>query len=580
MTGRHVQRKLTAILSADVKGYSRLMGEDEESTVRRLKEDKDAITRLVRQHRGRVIDSPGDNLMAEFASAVDAVECAVEIQEQLGTKNAGLPDDRKMEFRIGINVGDVIMDGDQIYGDGVNTAARLQGLAEGNGVCISGTVYDQIEGKLKLDYEFLGEKRVKNIKKPVRAYCVGKDLGPRQATKDPELPDKPSIAVLPFVNMNGDPRQDYLSDGITEHLITDLSKISGLFVIASNSVFTYKGKAVKVEQVGRELGVRYVLEGSVQKAGERIRISAQLIDAVSGYHIWSERYDRDIGDIFLLQDDVTEKIIAALRVKVDKAEIERVLRKPTESLRAYDYALHGRAYMYDMTKEQNGRARKMLEKAIELDPLYAGAYAGLGMTYLQRWTHRWDQDPKSLDTAIELGRKAIAMDPSLPFAYRLLSECHSWKREYGQALAEIETAISLDPNDAENYAELSVTLVWVNRLEEAIIQMEKAMRLNPYYPVIYLFGLALAQYMMGKNEEAIATLRKVITRAPDLLWAHGLLAATFARADRIEEARAEISEILRIDPDYRPDAIEIAPFKDPTFAKEMAEVLHKVKLAE
>jgi len=233
-----------------------------------------------------------------------------------------------------------------------------------------------------------------------------------------------------------------------------------------------------------------------------------------------------------------------------------------------------------MTKEKNGRARKMFEKAIDLDPHFAGAYVGLGWTYFQGWTHRWDQDPKSLDTAIELGRKAIAMDPSFPSAYRLLSECHSWKREYTQALAEIEAAIALDPNDAENYADLSNALLWVNRLEEAIAQMEKAMRLNPYYPVIYLFGVGLAQFMMGKNEEAIATLRKVLIRAPDLLWAHGLLAAIFVRADRIEEASAEIAEISRIDPDYRPDALEIVPFKDPRFAEEMAEVLHKVKLTE
>jgi len=580
MTGPEVKRKLTAILSADVKGYSRLMGEDEESTVRRLKEDKDAITGLVSRHRGRVIDATGDNLMAEFASAVDAVECAVGIQEELGAKNAGLPDDRKMEFRIGINVGDVIIDGNQIYGDGVNTAARLQELAEGNGVCISGTVYDQIEGKLKLDYEFLGEKTVKNIKKPVRAYCVGRNLGSRPASMAPELPDKPSIAVLPFVNVNGDPRQDYLSDGITEHLITDLSKISSLFVIASNSAFTYKGKAVKVEQVGHELGVRYVLEGSVQRAGERIRITAQLIDAMSGYHIWGERYDRNIGDIFSLQDDVTEKIIAALRVKVEKAEIQRVLRKPTESLRAYDYALRGRAHMYNMTKEQNVRARKMLQKAIELDPHFAGAYAGLGWTYFQDWTHRWDQNPASLDTAIELGRKAIAVDPSLPSAYRLLAECHSWKREYEQAIAEIETAIALDPNDAENYAELSITLVWVDRPEEAIVQMEKAMRLNPYYPVTYLFGLGLAQSMMQKHEEAVATLRKVLARAPDLLWAHVVLAVIFARANQMEEARAELAEVSRIDPDYSLDAMEIIPFKDHTFAGEMAKVLRNVKLTE
>jgi TolB-like protein len=384
--------------------------------------------------------------------------------------------------------------------------------------------------------------------------------------------------VLPFVNVNGDPQQDYLSDGITEHLITDLSKISGLFVIASNSAFTYKGKAVKVEQVGRELGVRYVLEGSVQRAGGRLRISAQLIDALSGYHIWGERYDRDIEDIFLLQDEVTEKIIATLRVRVEKAEIERVLRKPTESLKAYDYWLRGRAYAYYMTKEQNFRAQEMFKAAIELDPGFAGAYVGLGWAYFHAWAHRWNPDPEFLDAAIELAQKAVAMDPSLPSAYRLLSECHSWKRQYAQSIGEIETAIALDPNDAENYAELSTVLVWMDRPEEAIAQMEKAMRLNPYYPVMYLFLLGLAQFAMQKHEEGIATLRRVLTRAPDFLWAHGLLAAIFAAADRMEEARVEISEVLRIDPDYSPDALQMIPFKDHAFPEKMAEALRKARL--
>ncbi len=581
MAEEEVKRKLTAIVSADVKGYSRLMGEDEEWTVRTLKACKDLMANLIEQHRGRVVDATGDNLMAEFASAVDAVRCAVEIQEKLSARNAESADDRTMEFRIGINLGDVIVEGDQIYGDGVNTAARLQGLAEGGGVCISGTVYDQIEDKLPLNYEFLGERTVKNIKKPVRAYCVGKGPGLSHVTKESELPDKPSIAVLPFVNMNGDPQQDYLSDGITEHLITDLSKISGLFVIASNSVFTYKGKAVKVEHVGQELGVRYVLEGSVQKAGERLRITAQLIDAVSGYHLWGERYDRDIGDIFLLQDDVTEKIIATLRVRVEKAEVERVLRKPTESLKAYDYALRGRAYLYDMTKEQNALAQEMFKVAIELDPRFALAYVGLGWAYFHAWAHLWNPDPQSLDAAIELAQKAIAIDPTLPTAYRLLGECHSWKRQHRQAIGEIKTAIALDPNDADNYAVLSNALVWVGKPEEAAAQMEKAMRLNPYYPVMYLFGLALAQFLMQKQTEAIATLRKVLTRAPDLLWAHSLLAIIFVAADRTEEARGEISEVLRIDPDYSPEALgQMVPFKDHTFSEKMAEALRKARSGE
>ena len=580
MTRQEVKRKLTAILSADVKGYSRLMGDDEEWTVQTLKAYKDVMGNLIERYRGRVVGAPGDNLMAEFASAVDAVQCAVEIQKELGAKNAGLPVDRRMEFRIGVNLGDVIIEGDQIYGDGVNIAARLEGLAESGGVCISGTVYDQIENKLGFDYEFLGEKTVKNIKRPVRVYCVLKDPGPRRRNQGSELPDRPSIAILPFVNMSGDPQQDYLSDGITEQLITDLSKISGLFVIASNSVFTYKGKPVKVEQVGQELGVRYVLEGSVQKAGDRLRITAQLIDAVSGYHIWAERYDRDMKDIFLLQDEVTEKIIATLRVKVEKAEIERVLRKPTENLKAYDYALRGRAYMHEMTKEQNARAQEMFRVAIDLDPRYAGAYAGLGWVYFQDWIHLWNPDPKSLDTAIELAQKAVAMDPSLPSAYRLLGECHSWKRQYTEAIGEIETAIALDPNDAENYAVLSIALVWVGRPEEAVAQMEKAMRLNPYYPVMYLFGLGLAQFSLQKQEEAIVSLRKVLMRAPDFLWAHGLLAVIYAGADRMEEARAEISEVLRIDPNYSPEALEMIPFKDQTFSEKMIEALRKVRWKE
>ena len=581
MTTQKVKRKLTAILSADVKGYSRLMGEDEEWTVRTLTAYKDIIGKLVHQHQGRVVDATGDNLMAEFDSVVDAVQCALEIQEELRSRNAGLPVDRKMEFRIGINLGDVIVKGDRIYGDGVNAAARLQGLAEGGGICISGTVYDQIEGKLRLDYEFLGEKTVKNVKKPVRAYSVGTNLTLSRKPGPSELPDKPSIAALPFVNMNGDPQLDYLSDGITENLITNLSKISGLFVISSNSAFTYKGKAVKVEQVGEELGVRYVLEGSVQKADNRLRISAQLIDAVSGYHIWGEQYDRDMQDIFLLQDDVAEKIIAALRVKVEKAEIERVLRKPSASLEAYDYALRGRAHLNAMTTEQNAQAQELFRVAIELDPGFAGAYVGLGWACFNAWAHLWNLDPQSLDTAVELAQKAIALDPSLPSAYRLLGECHLWKRQYDEAIGEIETAIALDPNDAENYAELSGALIWVGRQEEALAQMEKAIRLNPYYPVRYLFGLGLAQFSIQKREEAMASFKKVLTRAPDFLWARLLLVLIFVEAGRMEEARAEVSEVLRIDPNFSPGTLsEMVPFRDKTVMEKMTVALHKAGLGK
>jgi adenylate cyclase len=388
-----MERKLTAILSADVKGYSRLMGEDEEATIRTLTTYREVMTSLIVQHRGRVVDSPGDNLLAEFASVVDAVRCAVEIQRELKVRNTDLPDHRKMEFRIGINLGDVVVEGEKIYGDGVNIAARLEGLADGGGICISGIVYDQVENKLNflnLRYEYVSEQTVKNIAKPVPVYRVQLESdaaaltaslpGLRQAqherrvNQDPialsqskgdrtlSLPDKPSLAVLPFANLSGDPEQEYFSDGITEDLITDLSKLSGLFVISRNSAFLYKGKIIKPAQVSQELGVRYMLEGSVRKSGNRVRISAQLIDTTTGYHLWAERYDRELQDIFAVQDEVTEKIVAALQVKLTEGEQQRLQRPPTNNLDAYEHFLRGLEYYWHRTREANAQARQMFER--------------------------------------------------------------------------------------------------------------------------------------------------------------------------------------------------------------------------
>ena len=383
-----MERKLAAILSADVKGYSRLMGEDEEATIHTLTAYREVMTTLIQRHRGRVVDSPGDNLLAEFASAVDAVRCAVEVQHELRVRNTELPAQRKMEFRIGLNVGDVVVEGEKLYGDGVNIAARLEGLAEPGGICISRTVHDQVENKLVLSYEYLGEQTVKNIAKPVRVWRVREPevAAPAESTSvlrqaqherlsdsvtpsssgqalsqpqsDPyasmlTLPDKPSIAVLPFANMSGDPEQEYFSDGITEDLITDLSKLSGLFVIARQSVFTYKGKPVKVQEVSRELGVRYVLEGSVQKAAERVRITAQLVDATTGHHLWAERYDRPFKDIFALQDEITRRIVGALEVKLTPGEHEQVWRRYTDNVEAYDYLLRGWESQQRLTQETN-----------------------------------------------------------------------------------------------------------------------------------------------------------------------------------------------------------------------------------
>ena len=538
-----MERKLAAIFSTDVKGYSRLMGEDEVETIRTITTYREVIATLIQQHRGRVVDSPGDNLLAEFASVIEAVQCAVAMQREIKTRNAELLPHRRMEFRIGINLGDVITEGERIYGDGVNIAARLEGLAEAGGICLSGTVYDQVKTRLALGYEDLGAQAVKNIAEPVRVYRVQMEPGAAaSAVRPPQrraarlwqrgalavvgllrilgvgvtvwqrvfrppppsrvvftepapalaLPDKPSIAVLPFVNMSRDPEQEYFSDGMTEDLITDLSKLAGLFVIARNSVFTYKGKAVKPEQVSRELGVRYVLQGSVRKAGDRVRITAQLVDATTGYHRWAERYDRELQDIFAVQEEISRKIVAALAVQLTAGEQARLGRQYTDNLEAYDYLLRGSESLGRYTQETNGQARQMFEKAIALDPTFALAYALLGLTYFGEWSLQWSQDPQTLERAFALAQQAVALDDSLPVAHRALGVVYQWRKQPAQAIAALERAIVLDPNDADGYASLAHVLNFTGKPEEALRLAQKAMRLNPHYPDSYLSNLGTA----------------------------------------------------------------------------------------
>jgi adenylate cyclase len=581
MESQAVQRKLAAIFSADVKGYSRLMGNDEVATIRTLTSYRELMATLIQQHAGRVVDSPGDNLLAEFASVIQAVECAVEIQQELKARNAELSAQRKMEFRVGINLGDVVVEGERIYGDGVNIAARIEGLAEGGGICISGTVHDQIENKLGLAYNYLGEKTVKNIQKPVRVYRVQMegDTTVPDVSEGLELPDKPSVAVLPFVNMSQDPEQEYFSDGITEDLITDLSKISGLFVIARNSVFTYKGKAVKVDQVSQELGVRYVLEGSVRKAGDRMRITAQMVDATTGYHLWAERYDREVQDIFALQDEVTRNIVAALEVKLGKEEEKRLVHKETDNLAAYDYYLRGLEYSNRFTQEGNSQAREMFEKSIDLDRDFAQAYAGLGWTFFNDWTRGWSQNPESLDKAFELAQKAISLNDSLPQAHYLLGYVYLWKKQHDDAIAELEKVISLDPNEADGHAGLAELLTWVGREEEAAELVKQAMRLNPHYPVWYLDILGWTYILMKRYEEASEILHRALIRNPDLLSTHILLATVFGETGREAEAQAEIEEVLKLSPDYSLDLLsERIPFKDPAVLEWAIDVLRKAGL--
>jgi adenylate cyclase len=579
MATQEVKRKLAAILSADVKGFSRLMGEDEESTARTLNTYKEVMAGLIQHHHGRVVDAPGDNVLAEFASVVDAVRCAVEIQKELKTRNADLPENRRMEFRIGVNLGDVIEEGDKILGDGVNITARMESLSEAGGICISGNAYEQVENKVEVGFEYLGEHMVKNITRPVRVYRVITQAGVAHGMdKKLNLPEKPSIAVLPFVNMSGDPEQEYFSDGITEDLITDLYKISGLFVIARHSVFTYKGKAVRVDQVGRELGVRYVLEGSVRKVGSRVRITAQLVDTLRGGHLWAERYDRDLKDIFALQDEVTQKIVESLAVRLTKREEDRLAHKYTDNLEAYDLVLRGLEFYFRFAQEANVKAREIFQKVIDLDPQYSLAHSRLGWTYLREWSLGWTQSPGSLERASELAKRAIVLDDSLSDAHALLAETYVWNNQHDDAIAEAEKGVILDPNNAERMVDQGNILAWAGRPEEAIGWIKKGMRFNPICPVAYLFSLGHAYLLTEQYAEAIATLNKAVDRQPDFWPSRFLLAACYLQVGQQEKSLAEIEKIKKLIPSLAPEAWKRLPYKDQRQANRFLEALRGLGL--
>jgi adenylate cyclase len=602
MTAQGVKRKLSAILSADVEGYSRLMAHDEVATVQTLTAYREVMTGLIEQHRGRVVDSPGDNLLAEFSSVVDAVQCAVAVQKELQARNAELPEDRRMEFRIGINLGDVIEEGERIYGDGVNIAARLEALADPGGICISKTAFDQIETKLPLGYEYLGDQTVKNIPKPVGAYRVVMEprvtvvekeeekkpiffrgrravftgviaavvvviavvlwrfyLTSPQPTVEPAsvdkmvfpLPDKPSIAVLPFTNLSGDPEQEYFSDGITEEIITALSKVPKLFVIARNSTFTYKGKPVKVKQVAEELGVKYVLEGGVRKAADQVRITAQLINALSGHHLWAERYDRNLSDIFAVQDEITKKIITAMQVKLTEGEQARAVAKGTNNLEAYLKCLQAYEYFNRLNPESNALAKQLAEEAIALDPEYAWPYHVLARSYLlDVWLGTSKSPKQSMGKAMGLLQKAIVLDDTLAEAHGTLGFLYSMTRQHDKGIAEAEKAVALNPNSAESHYRLGKTLSFASRWEESIPEYKKAIRLNPIPPQSHLWSLGLSCAFTGKYEEAIEWCEKAVRQEPDDLLARIMMTAVYSWSGREEEARAEASEVLRINPKF------------------------------
>ena len=601
-----MERKLTAILCADVYGYSRLMGEDEKATLHTLTSHRKIIDSLIDQHRGRFVNSAGDSVLAEFASVVNAVECAVEIQTTLKTENAEIPPERRMEFRIGVNLGDVMVEGEQIYGDGVNVAARLESLADPGGIYISNTVHDQVSNKLALTYEDLGERAVKNIAKPVRVFRVLLDGMPAAHAETRQMPRKywrggvlslaglaiiaativlvqhlslkppqthasippqekpalplptiPSIAVLPFTNLSGDPNQEYFSDGIADEFIGDLSRLPGLFVIARNSSFAFKGKPVTEHEIGRELGVKYVLEGSVRKAAGQVRIGVALVDASSGREMWTQRYDRPFKDIFAVQDEIVGKVVTTLGLIFELGEMKLPHPgsfRPTDNLEALDDFLRGVEYFFRGTKDDNAKAQHWLQEAIKLDPGFGEAYALTGVIYWFDAWNQWSADPRAdLQRASELAHKALALDDSNSSALSLLSYVDWMQQRFDQAVADAERAVAINPNSAGGYQALSDALASDLKPEEALRAAEKAMRLDPAGQDVYAFEAAGAYCEMGRWQDAVPLLKQHLAAYPNnpiALAAHLMLASAYVYLGRDQDARAEAAEVMRLSPRF------------------------------
>ncbi len=577
-----VRRRLAAILSADVAGYSRLMGVDEEATLSTLGGHREAMDGLIAAHHGRVVGTAGDSVLAEFASVVEAVRCAAEIQREIAARNDGIPDDRKMAFRIGVNLGDVMVKDGDIFGDGVNVAARLESLAEPGGICISGAVFDQVKSRLELRYEDLGERKVKNIAEPVRVYRVGMER--KTPVVDPDAaalkaPDRPSVGVLPFANMSGDPEQEYFSDGLTEDIITELSKFRELFVIARNSTFAYRGKDVNIQEIGKDLGIRYIVEGSVRKAGSRVRISAQLIDAATGNHVWAQRYDRDLEDIFAVQDEITQTVVASLAGRLEVAELERAKRKPIESMAAYDYLLRGKDHHHRFTKEDNALGLRALHKAVELDPGCAPAYAWLACTYGQAWVRGYLEDTDmARERSIEAAQKSYALDESDAECHRILCSIHLLQRQYDQAEFHQDRAIALNPNAPLIVSQRGYLLTILGRADEGVEWVQKAMRLDPIRPDLFGNNLGIALFATRRYPEAVRALTRIT--GPRLSH-HAYLAACYAEMDAPEELQGRRAKILELEPNFSARGhAEGEAFKEPADEKHLRDALIKAGLPE
>jgi adenylate cyclase len=594
------KRKLAAILHADVVGFSRLMGEDEAGTHRALGELRRAVDPLIAAHGGRIVGTAGDSLLADFSSVVDALNCAVEMQRASRTVNDPIPPERRLELRIGVNLGDVIVDGDDIFGDGVNIAARLEALAQPGTVCISQTVYDQVRNKLDLDYRPLGSHRVKNIAEPVRAYAVGLPAAsprPRRGRQPliaaaaiialmiaglvawevysgagrallglgsgpkavdvaslaapSRLAGRPSVGVLPFKNLSGDAGQDYFSDGITEDVISALGRFSNLFVAAKSASFQFKGRNVSPAEIGRLLDARYLLEGSVRRSGDHVRVNAELIEAETGRHLWSEAYDADPKDIFAVQDDIARRVVGAAAVKLTRFEQERVLAKPTGSLAAYEYVLRGRERLVNATREENDAAREMFQRAINLDPNYAAAYAALGGTYFDAVVSGWTEFPdEAVERAETLAQKALALDPATTSAYRLLAAIDMRRHHYDLALSQIDHALEINPSDVDNYQTRGNILVWAGKATEGLPWLEGALRFDRTNTRAAL-DIGMAYYFLARYGEAVEALDRGLARGPGRnlqLMGHPILAASYAEMGRNQDAEGERAIIARLSP--------------------------------
>jgi len=561
-------RRLAAILLMDVAGYSRLISEDEAGTLAAYKSHlKELIRPEIARHDGRVVKTTGDGLLADFASAVQAVTCALTLQSEMERRNAATPEQRRIRFRIGINLAEVLFEDGDVFGDGVNVAARLENLAEAGGICLSDDVYRHVRGKVSGAFEPLGPQVLKGIGEPIRVYrsIVASAQGAAPLRQSPEvarsLSQIPWVAVLPFDNLSGDPEQGYFSDGITNDLITDLSKFSELAVIASHSVFTYKGKAARIDAVARELGVRYVVEGSVQRSGQHVRINVQLIDATSSVHLWSERYKRPLSALFSLYDEIIDRLVATLVARMEMSERERALRKPTDSLEAYDHCLRGKELWYRWEREANLAAQDHFRQAMALDPNFAQAYRNLSYVLIQACCSGWVDNPDAvLRQARGLAEQAVALGPADFENYGQLGFAALYCHDFDRSLVNYRKAIELNPNSPDLLADMADALIHVGKTAEGVAMIEQARQLNPLCSDWYDWVLGIAAFFDGRYEEALDAFRRVGNTSSFLRCD---LVATYVRLNRMEEARAVVRDILADQPDFRIGRSTLTPFKDP-----------------